>query len=80
MKPFRLDQPLGTPGGGRYDAECEALRERFKARAVLLVVVDGERGTGMSHTGDAASKAELPEVLGAVSLNIRAMQRLGLHP
>lgn len=75
-----LDTPLGTPGGGKYDAECVALLQRFKARAVLLVVIEGELGTGMSHSGDEASKRELPDVLGTVALNIRAAQRLGLHP
>lgn len=39
-------------GPGKYDTECEAARESTKAAAVLLIVLDGERGDGFSMTVD----------------------------
>jgi len=33
-------------GPGAYDAEAEIIRERTRARGVLLIVIHGDRGNG----------------------------------
>lgn len=35
-------------GPGRYDAECTEIRERLKARSVVLIVLGAEGGPGFS--------------------------------
>lgn len=35
-------------GPGKYDAEATAARESAKAGAVVLIVLDGDRGSGFS--------------------------------
>lgn len=35
-------------GPGKYDAEVTELRQRLKANGILLLVVQGERGSGFS--------------------------------
>jgi len=77
---LNLDTPLGTPGGGKYDARCQALLRELHAHAVLLLVIEGEYGTAMSHTGDMPSKRMLPDLLEIVARGIREAQARGLHP
>lgn len=35
-------------GPGKYDQENTELRERLKARGLLIIVLDGNRGNGIS--------------------------------
>jgi hypothetical protein len=45
--PVKLS-PAASPGGGKYEEEAFAAREATGASALVLVVVDGKKGNGMS--------------------------------
>ena len=38
-------------GAGKYDDEVTALRERYHAEGVILLVIRGDRGEGFSMQG-----------------------------
>jgi hypothetical protein len=60
-------------GPGRYDAECTAARTSADARAVLLIVVGGNRGHGFSvQCVDGDIEATLPRLLRDVADDIEA--------
>lgn len=51
-------------GPGKYDAVCSEVREGTKAKAVLLMVIAGDKGSGFSvQTADLAVLAALPAIL-----------------
>lgn len=50
-------------GAGRYDEEVTELRERLKAQGILLLVVNGERGSGFSAQLSTDDVFALPSVL-----------------
>ena len=37
-----------THGAGKYDLECTAVLEATDAQTTVVIVVDGDRGTGFS--------------------------------
>lgn len=39
-------------GPGKYDPECERVRETTRAAGVIMIVLDGDRGSGFSVTLD----------------------------
>lgn len=43
-------------GGGKYDAECTQARESTEAKAIVLIVIAGNKGSGFS----VQSVAEVP--------------------
>lgn len=45
-------------GPGKYDKLCTWVRERAKARGVILIVLDGEHGSGHSAQIHASSIVE----------------------
>jgi len=57
---------------GKYDAACTAARLETKAAAVLLIVIEGERGSGFSVQGPADLVVALPEILESTARRIRA--------
>jgi len=59
-------------GAGKYDNVCTAVREEAKARAVILIVLDGVRGTGMSVQGTGPDLIRLPAILEQCAQEIRA--------
>ncbi len=60
-----------TIGPGKYDAVCSAVREETKAAGVIVIVIDGERGSGFSCQTDASTLARLPELLEAMAAQMR---------
>lgn len=50
-------------GPGKYDAEVTELRQRLKANGILLLVVQGERGSGFSAQLSGEDVLALPNVL-----------------
>lgn len=46
-------------GPGKYDKECEDMREKTNAEAVLLIVFGGDRGSGFSMTATALAMMTL---------------------
>lgn len=59
-------------GPGKYDDECTTVRARTKARGVILIVFDGEQGTGFSCQADLELTKRIPDILDMVSAEIRA--------
>jgi hypothetical protein len=59
-------------GPGKYDDACTAARESTQAEAVVLLVLNGDRGTGFSvqALGQDISAA-LPDLLEHVAREIR---------
>jgi hypothetical protein len=51
-------------GPGKYDHECEFLLKLLQARAIILAVVDGNRGSGFEvSTNDQKFERVLPALL-----------------
>jgi hypothetical protein len=58
-------------GPGKYDPECGELLERLKARGVILVVLNGDRGTGMACKLPFGETIRTAQILEAVAAEIR---------
>ena len=54
-------------GGGKYNVECEELRERLKADGVILLVFGGARGEGFEVQVPIAEMLRLPEFLRTIA-------------
>jgi hypothetical protein len=54
-------------GPGKYDDVCKQVKESTKAKAVLLVVVDGEHGHGISCKMDFIIAQQMPNILRAAA-------------
>jgi len=50
-------------GPGKYDELCTLARERAKALAAVVIIIDGEHGSGFSVQGPAALTLDLPCIL-----------------
>lgn len=58
-------------GPGRYDDEVTALRERYHAHGVVLIIIGGDKGEGFSMQADLETTLRLPEMLEYVAAQIR---------
>jgi hypothetical protein len=59
-------------GPGKYDDLCTLVREKAKARAVIVIIIGGEHGEGFSvQTEDPFIILRLPLVLERVAASIR---------
>jgi hypothetical protein len=47
-----------TAGPGKYDAACTVARETTGAAAVVLIVLNGKDGSGMSVQAEGADQIE----------------------
>jgi hypothetical protein len=61
-------------GAGRYDDECTVARTSANATGVLLMVFDGNRGTGFSVQATEAIVNSLPEILDDLAAEIRKLR------
>ena len=60
-------------GPGKYDTFCTFVRERTKARATIVIVVDGHLGSGFScQATDPKTLEGLPEALEHIAWQMRA--------
>lgn len=59
-------------GPGKYDRFCTWVRKRTKAKGVVLIVFDGEQGSGFSVQSDPLLLMTLPSVLEFMAKEIRA--------
>ncbi len=50
-------------GPGKYDEEARLILEKTKAKGVILLVCDGDRGFGMACLLPAGFAAHVPELL-----------------
>jgi hypothetical protein len=58
-------------GPGKYDDLCTQVRESAQAKGAIVIVLDGERGSGFSVQADLASTLRLPDLLDIISRQIR---------
>lgn len=58
-------------GPGKYDLEATELRERLDAAGIILIVWEGERGSGFSAQLPAALTLRVPELLEDMAKQIR---------
>jgi len=66
--------PLGP---GKYDDVCTLVRVSAAARAAIVIVLDGQSGSGFSVQTDGTVLLNLPEILEQVAREIRAS--MGTH-
>jgi hypothetical protein len=59
-------------GPGKYDPLATYVRESAHAEGVVVIVINGSRGTGFSVQGTANVQAFLPDLLDHVAAQIRA--------
>jgi hypothetical protein len=58
-------------GPGKYDDLCTLVREKAKAAGVLLIVLEGDKGSGFSCQTDLERTLLLPDLLEYVADKIR---------
>lgn len=59
-------------GPGRYDDVCSVLRKELQADGVVVIVINGCRGSGFSAQADAALMASrVPDALEVVAAEMR---------
>ena len=58
-------------GAGKYDDEVTALRERYHAEGVILLVIGGDRGEGFSVQASLETTLRLPEILENLAAQLR---------
>jgi hypothetical protein len=59
-------------GPGEYDDLCTMVREQTNAAGVIVAVINGKRGSGLSVQADLATTLALPELLDHLAAQIRA--------
>jgi hypothetical protein len=68
-------------GPGKYDALATVAREAAKAKAVILLVIDGNKGSGFSVQADAGTVLALPALLRKVADDIEETEAPAIqHP
>lgn len=63
--------PVGA-GAGKYDDLCTYVRTEAEAKTVLVVILEGNKGSGFSVQGDINDVAGVPTLLENVAKGIRA--------
>ena len=59
-------------GPGIYNDVCTQVRIQTQARGVIVIIIDGEKGTGFSCQADLLTMIQLPEMLEHVAEDIRS--------
>jgi len=58
-------------GPGKYDDICTEVRKKTKARCVIVIIIDGDKGSGFSGQGDPLTLVNMPMMLEDVAAGIR---------
>lgn len=67
-------------GPGKYDYLCTHVRQQAKARGVILIVIEGEHGSGFSAQLPPELGGTIPEALVTVAREMaRDLRRQGAH-
>jgi hypothetical protein len=64
-------------GAGKYDEECTSVRETTGAEGVILIVIDGLKGSGFSMQASLDITLRLPAVLRRVANSIETDFKAG---
>jgi hypothetical protein len=59
-------------GPGKYDGIGEELAARFKAKGIIVVIIDGEKGTDFDLVGPALVREGASDLLESLAKDIRA--------
>jgi len=59
-------------GPGKYDDACTAVRVATEAHAIVLIVIDGNQGSGFSVQASGDAAAHLPGLLRSLADQIEA--------
>jgi hypothetical protein len=57
-------------GPGKYDDVCTDVRNRVKAKAAIVVILDGNKGNGFSCQGYVDDILRLPQILRTMATEI----------
>lgn len=60
-------------GRGKYGGIAEELAQRFKARGIIIAIIEGDKGTGIELVGPSAVHAMVPGFLEAMAKDLQAM-------
>ena len=58
-------------GAGKYDDLCTHVRKAAKAKGAIIMIINGEHGSGFSCQLDAAMTHRIPEILERMAKDIR---------
>jgi hypothetical protein len=58
-------------GPGKYDELCTLVREQAKALGAIVMIINGQHGSGFSCQADAVIAAHLPDLLESVAAEMR---------
>lgn len=58
-------------GPGKYDDECTRLRESTEAQGVIVIVIGGKLGSGLSMQAGRHTTLMLPDILEHIAAEIR---------
>jgi hypothetical protein len=64
---------------GKYADEVTALRERYHAHGVVIIVLGGDKGSDFSMQGSLEDTLDMPELLEYIAAHIREEQTTILH-
>lgn len=73
-----MTQPIGRDDA--YDGECRAVREITKAAGCLLLIIDGERGNGLSVEASEQLMPLVPEILRAAAAHVESVLAAKTEP
>ena len=59
-------------GAGKYDTLCTEVREKTSAKGAIVIILDGNLGSGFSMQADPETTATLPTLLENIAKQIRA--------
>jgi uncharacterized Fe-S center protein len=62
-------------GKGKYDEQCEAAFRACEAQAVVLIVINGNKGHGFSAIAPADINQKMPELLRITAEEIEKQQK-----
>jgi hypothetical protein len=61
-----------TVGPGKYDHLCTTVREKAQAQVAIIIVIDGNKGSGFSCQATPLVMVDVPQVLEKLAADIRA--------
>ncbi len=64
-------------GSGKYDLICSELRRRTKAKGAMVIILDGNKGSGFSCQLPADSITKIPDALRQMATEIEKDQLAG---
>jgi hypothetical protein len=67
-------------GPGKYDDLCSEVRERASADGAIVIVLNGDRGSGFSCQANLQAMAALPDILERMARQLRQDMPGGVEP